>query len=340
MKTTQVRLTRTPQGVPTPDDFHLAQADLPALQPGEVLAEVLDLSLDPYMRGQMSGRHLSGRVDPGDVCRGEAVVRVLDSRADGVAPGQLLAGFAGWQSHAVLAASALRPLGFEGLPPSLALGVLGMPGLTAFAGVERLLDVREGDVLVVSSAAGPVGSMVGQLAQIKGARAIGIAGGPDKCGWVTGTAGFAGCVDYKAEALRTGLDRLCPVSASRGGQTGGVDLYFDNVGGEVLQAVMERLALGARVALCGLMEQYNADVPPPGPNPAFTIKARATVRGLVVYDHEDLRARMLRTVPALIKGGAIAWKEDVTDGLEQAPAAFARLMAGHSFGKMIVRVAR
>jgi NADPH-dependent curcumin reductase len=336
MRSLQVRLKSTPSGVPMPEHFSLDHADLPALASGQVLVEVLDLSLDPYMRGQISGRHMSGRVDPGMLMNGETVVRVLESKADGVAEGLVATARAGWQSHAVLDAATLVPIGFAGLPPSLALGVLGMPGLTAFAGVNRLLDIRPGDTLVVSAAAGPVGSMVGQLAKIKGARVVGIAGGADKCAWVIGSAGFDACVDYKAAPLRDGLDAACPVKTPG---LGGIDAYFDNVGGDVLQAAMERLNLGARVALCGLMEQYNADVPPPGPNPAFTIKARAHVHGLVVYDHEDLRARMLREVAPWIRGGAIAWKEDVAHGLEQAPAAFERLMRGQNFGKMVVKVA-
>ncbi|MGI9236897.1 MAG: zinc-binding dehydrogenase, partial [Woeseiaceae bacterium] len=172
-------------------------------------------------------------------------------------------------------------------------------------------------------------SLVGQIAKIKGCRVVGIAGAPQKCTWVTDVAGFDDVVSYKTGDLREGLDRACP---------DGIDVYFDNVGGDTLQAVMERLALGARVVLCGLMAQYNSNEMPPGPNPAFIIKARATVRGMVVYDHEDLRAEMVTQVSQWLRDGKIKYLEDRTEGLENAPEAFSRLMQGKNVGKAIVIV--
>lgn len=339
MRATQVHVKTLPAGVPEAGNFVLTDTALAAPAEGQLLVETLYLSLDPYMRGKLSGRHMSGALHPGDLMAGETVSRVLESRAAGFAPGDLVTSHSGWTSHAVLEAVKAAKVDTRGLSPSLALGVLGMPGLTAYAGITRLSDVREGDVYVVSAASGPVGSSVGQLARLRGAKTIGIAGGADKCRWVVEEAGFAACVDYKAGDLRARLDAACPVEASRGKGTGGIDLYFDNVGGDMLQAVMERLALGARVVLCGLMAQYNAQVPPPGPNPAFTIKARATVRGLVVYDHEDLRAAMVEDISGHIKAGRFAVKEDITEGLDQAPAVFERLMHGGNFGKTLIKVA-
>jgi NADPH-dependent curcumin reductase CurA len=204
-----------------------------------------------------------------------------------------------------------------------------MPGLTAYAGLLRLGEPQEGDTVLVSAASGAVGSLVGQIAKIKGCRVVGIAGAPEKCAWVTDTAGFDDVVSYRTGDLREGLDRACP---------DGIDVYFDNVGGDTLQAAMERLALGARVVLCGLMAQYNTDEMPPGPNPAFIIKARATVRGLVVYDHEDLRQAMVDDVSQWLREGRIQYLEDRTNGLAHAPDAFARLMRGDNVGKAVVIV--
>jgi NADPH-dependent curcumin reductase len=254
----------------------------------------------------------------------------LESKAAGYATGDLVTSFSGWQSHAVMPAAAAKKVDVKGLSPSLALGVLGMPGLTAYAGLLRLGQPKPGDVLLVSSAAGAVGSSVGQIARIKGCHVIGIAGGPGKCAWVVNEARFNACLDYKSGDLRAALKEAAPK---------GVDVYFDNVGGEILQVAMEQLAIGARVVLCGLMAQYNSDTVPSGPNPALTIKARATVRGMVVYDHEDARAEMVEAIAGWIKSGAFAVKEDLVDGLASAPAAFERLMQGGTFGKPIVKVA-
>jgi NADPH-dependent curcumin reductase len=339
MKAVQIRVASLPDGIPQASNFRTEATELAAPAAGELLVETLFLSLDPYMRGKLSGRHMSGALHPGDLMAGETVSRVLDSKATGFAAGDLVTAHSGWTSHAIIPASMATKVDTRGLSPSLALGVLGMPGLTAYAGITRLSDVQKGDVYVVSAASGPVGSAVGQLARLRGAKVVGIAGGAEKCAWVTGAAGFAACVDYKAGDLRALLDAACPIEASRGKGTGGIDCYFDNVGGDMLQAVMERLALGARVVLCGLMAQYNSAVPLPGPNPGLTIKARATVRGLVVYDHDDLKPAMIDEISGHIKAGRFAVKEDVTTGLENAPAVFERLMHGGNFGKTLIHVA-
>ncbi len=326
---TQVLLRRRCAGVPVADDFEVTSAPVGVPADGQLLCDTVYLSLDPYLRGRISGRHISGSVAPGELMPGEAISRVVESKTEDFAPGDIIAAHTGWQSHPVVAADAVRRIDPAVGPLSTFLGILGMPGLTAYAGLLRLGEPKEGDTVLVSAASGAVGSLVGQIARIKGCRVVGIAGAPEKCAWVRNTAGFDDVVSYKTGDLREGLDRACP---------DGIDVYFDNVGGDTLQAAMERLALGARVVLCGLMAQYNTDEMPPGPNPAFIIKARATVRGMVVYDHEDLRPRMVEEVSQWLRDGRIQYLEDRTDGLENAPEAFSRLMRGDNVGKAIVVV--
>ncbi len=327
----QITLQRTPVGLPDASDFAFGHAELPQPEDGQVLVRVLALSLDPYLRSAMAGRHLSASIGIGDLVRGEGLVEVLASRHPAMAAGEQWVAACGWRSHALLDAAAVAQA--RRVPawldrPTLALGGLGMPGLTAWAGLNRLADARAGDTLVVSAASGPVGATVGQLAKIKGCRVIGIAGGPEKCAWVTGVAGFDACIDYRAEDLRQALDRLCPQ---------GVDVYFDNVGGDTLLALLERLALGARVVLCGLMAQYNGAAPT-AINPALLIRARATMRGLVVYDHWDALEQMLTEMKAHYLAGRLQFREDIAEGLQSAPAAFVRLMQGRNQGKALVRL--
>ena len=327
----QITLQRTPVGLPEASDFAFGHAELPQPEDGQVLVRVLALSLDPYLRSAMAGRHLSASIGIGDLVRGEGLVEVLASRHPAMAAGEQWVAACGWRSHALLDAAAVAQA--RRLPawldrPTLALGGLGMPGLTAWAGLNRLADARAGDTLVVSAASGPVGATVGQLAKIKGCRVIGIAGGPEKCAWVTGVAGFDACIDYRDEDLRQALDRVCPE---------GVDVYFDNVGGDTLLALLERLALGARVVLCGLMAQYNGAAPM-AINPALLIRARATLRGLVVYDHWDALEQMLSEMKAYYLAGRLQFREDIAEGLQSAPAAFVRLMQGRNQGKALVRL--
>ena len=327
----QITLQRTPVGLPEASDFAFGHAELPQPEDGQVLVRVLALSLDPYLRSAMAGRHLSASIGIGDLVRGEGLVEVLASRHPAMAAGEQWVAACGWRSHALLDAAAVAQA--RRVPawldrPTLALGGLGMPGLTAWAGLNRLADARAGDTLVVSAASGPVGATVGQLAKIKGCRVIGIAGGPEKCAWVTGVAGFDACIDYRDEDLRQALDRLCPE---------GVDVYFDNVGGDTLLALLERLALGARVVLCGLMAQYNGAAPM-AINPALLIRARATLRGLVVYDHWDALEQMLSEMKAHYLAGRLQFREDIAEGLQSAPAAFVRLMQGRNQGKALVRL--
>ena len=330
MINTRVLLKQRSEGIPREQDFELdsVAADTPGA--GELLCETLYLSLDPYLRGKISGRHISGAINEGELMAGEAISRVIDSKSDQFRQDDIIAAHSGWQSHPVINANSARTVKPALGPLSTLLGILGMPGLTAYAGMTRLAELKQDDVVVVSAASGPVGSMVGQIAGRYGCRVVGIAGSAEKCRWTVEQAGFDHCINYSTEALRDGLRRACPE---------GIDVYFDNVGGDTLQACMEQLATGARVILCGLIAQYNTNEMPPGPNPAFIIKARATVRGLVVYDHQDLRPEFEQRVSQWLKQGEISYKEDCVNGLEAAPGLFCRLMRGENFGKAIVKVA-
>jgi NADPH-dependent curcumin reductase CurA len=324
-----IRLARTPSGVPVEADFALVDAPLAALQPGQVRVAPRWLSLDPYLRLQMAQRHLSGNLLPGQPVVSELVGTISESADPRLKPGQMVAGFGEWAEQTVIAAEGLRTLDFGALPASLALGVLGMPGLTAYAGITELLKPGPADVLLVSAAAGPVGSTVGQLARARGATVIGIAGGPEKCSWVTAMAGFSACIDYHREDLVPRLRELVPEGASH---------YFDNVGGEMLRSILGTMRPHGRIALCGIIDDYNSDSRSPGPLPMEIIGARATLMGLVVYDYEHLRGDMIAAVSGLIEAGKFAWREDVSEGLESAPAAFVRLMQGRNFGKTLVHL--
>ena len=243
--TRQIVLRSRPAGMPKPADFDLVEAPLPAPKEGEILTRTIYLSLDPYMRGRISGvKSYAASVELGQVIVGATVGEVLESKHPGLAKGDIVQGYAGWQSHAVAAGAAVRKLDPKQAPVSTALGVLGMPGMTAYVGLLDIGQPKPGETVVVSAASGAVGSAVGQLARIKGARAVGIAGSQDKCDYVVRELGFDACVNYKKGDLLTSLRAACP---------GGIDVYFENVGGDVLRAVMQLLNLNARIPLCGLI---------------------------------------------------------------------------------------
>jgi hypothetical protein len=325
----QIRLLRRPEGAPLESDFAVQPGLLPAPADGQVHVRVLALSLDPYLRSAMAGRHLSAPILPGDVVRGEGLVEVIASRHPRMQPGERYVAACGWRSEALLDGDAVtqaRPVARDVEPQTLALGVLGMPGLTAWAGFKLLADAKPGDTLVVSAAGGPVGATVGQLARLAGCRVVGIAGGAEKCAWVVNEAKFDACIDYKASNLRAALKHHVPR---------GIDIYFDNVGGDVLQAACEQLAVSARVVLCGLVAQYGGAAPA-GPNPGLFIRARATVRGLVVYDHWARLPEAQAEISAHLRAGRLVAREDVSRGLAATAAAFCRLMRGDNQGKALV----
>lgn len=322
-------MARRPVGVPLAEDFRIEQAVLPQLAAGDVLVELLWISLDPYIRLRMAGRHLVDNLSPGDAINSEMIGRVVKTAAPSFQVDDLVIGFSDWQSLAVLRADDMKLLPAGDLSTSYYLGVLGMPGLTAYAGIEKLLQPSVDDVVVVSAAAGPVGSTVGQLAKARGANVIGIAGGQEKCRWVIEQAGFDHCIDYRHEDVRSRLNEICPEGPSH---------YFDNVGGDLLQLMLECMRPYGKIALCGVISDYNEADPAPGPTPLDIITARATVMGLVVYDFEHLQDEARAAIGKLISEKSFAIREDIAKGLENAPQAFAKLMRGENQGKALVQL--
>jgi NADPH-dependent curcumin reductase CurA len=337
-KSTQIRLASRPVGEPHDSDFAVVATELPEVGEGQVLLRTVYLSLDPYMRGRMSAaKSYAKPVEVGDVMVGGTVCEVLESRAPNRAAGDLVLAFAGWQTHAVVDARHTRRLDPAAAPVSTALGVLGMPGFTAYAGLLEIGRPQPGETVVVAAATGPVGSAVGQIARVKGARAVGIAGGPEKCRALTEEFGFDAALDHRSPTFREELEAATP---------DGVDVYFENVGGPVTDAVVRRLNKFARIPVCGLVSGYNATEAPPGPDrlPAFLsriLTLSLTVRGFIQDEfvptrHDDF----LRDMTGWVRDGSVRYREDIVDGLEQAPEAFRGLLAGRNFGKLLVQVGK
>lgn len=324
-----VRIARHPDGAPRAEDFLLDEDGLPRPAEGELLLRVVYLSIDPYLRAMLGARYLTGRPPVGAVVPGSGLGTVVESRDPRFAVGDVVVGECGWREYTTVAASGVRRIDPEQAPLSTALGVLGMPGLTAWSGLRFIARPKPGETVLVSTAAGAVGSLAGQLARRDGARPVGIAGGPDKCRLAVDEFGYAACVDYKAADFEAQLRAACP---------DGIDVYFDNVGGKVLEAALGILRPHARVVLCGLIDQYNAAQRPPGPNLGPVIGARATLTGHVVYDHFARFPEFLAEVAPALRRGEIRWREDVRRGLAAAPQAFADLMQGANDGKLLVRV--
>ena len=333
----RVLLKSRPVGEPKPTDFEIAEAPVPGPAEGEILCRTIWLSLDPYMRGRMNDvKSYAAPVEIGGVMVGGTVSEVIESRHPGFAPGDVVLGYGGWQTHHVARATA-RPGPFGPLkldpkaaPVSTALGVLGMPGLTAYVGLLDIGQPKSGETVVVSAAAGAVGSAVGQMAKLKGARAVGVAGSPDKCAYVVKELGFDACVSYRAPDLFGALKAECP---------NGIDVYFDNVGGDVLKAVLRQVNPFARIPLCGHIAQYSATELPPGPNLGVVVGMRVKIQGFIVSDHVDRRGDFLREATAWVREGRLKYHEDVAEGLDNAPAAFIGLLRGKNLGKQLVRVA-
>ncbi|WP_370246584.1 NADP-dependent oxidoreductase [Nocardioides sp.] len=337
--TTRIVLAARPVGEPQDSDFRLEQADLPALAEGQVLLRTRYLSLDPYMRGRMSeAKSYAAPVPLGGVMVGATVAEVVASRSDRRAVGDLVLAYSGWQSHDVVDARATRvldPAVWDGLSPSLALGVLGMPGFTAYAGLLEIGRPAEGETVVVAAATGPVGSAVGQIARLRGARAVGIAGGPEKAAALTQEFGFDVGLDHRAPDFVEQLAAATP---------DGVDVYFENVGGPVTEAVTRRLNTYARIPVCGLIADYNATEAPAGPDrlPGFmrrVLTQSLTVRGFIQSEFEPThREAFERDMTAWVREGRVRFREDVVTGLEQAPEAFRGLLRGANFGKLVIAV--
>ncbi|HYM69100.1 MAG TPA: NADP-dependent oxidoreductase [bacterium] len=327
----QIVLKSHPDGLPAATNFAMEERPIPEPGEGEVLTRTLWLSLDPYMRGRMSDRKSYARPVPiGGVMVGGTVARVVATRDPGFAVGDVVVGSGGWQDYAALPGRGLRKLDPTLAPISTALGVLGMPGMTGYVGLLDIGRPRAGETVVVSAASGAVGSMVGQIAKIKGCRAVGVAGGAEKCRYVVDVLGLDACVDHRAPELGEALARACP---------DGIDVYFESVGGAVQRAVWPLLNDFARVPVCGLIAQYNDALPQPGPNLSSVLSKRLTVRGFIISDHAARRDDFLREVSAWVRDGRVKYREDVVEGLERAPDAFIGLLQGRNFGKLVVRVA-
>src|SRR5215471_14426696 len=335
-KARQIVLAARPQGKPRLTDFRLEETAIPTPGPGQVLLRVQYLSLDPYMRGRMDDRESYATPTPlGGVMPGESVAAVVASHHPGYSVGDIVLAHAGWRTHALSDRADLRKLDPAIAPVTTGLGVLGMPGFTAYGGLRVIGKPAPGETVVVAAASGPVGSLVGQFARIAGARAVGIAGGPEKCAYVKDELGFDAAVDHKAADFAARLKAACP---------DGIDVYFENVGGAVWQAVLPLLNKFARVPVSGLIAHYNATGAGDGTNllPA-TMRAiltkSLTVRGFINYDFaaEHFPA-FLRDVGSGIADGRIRYREDFVDGLEKAPEAFIGMLEGRNFGKLIVRV--
>ena len=331
----RIVLAARPVGMPTPEDFRLETAELPSPGEGQVLLRTLWLSLDPYMRGRMSAaKSYAKPVEIGEVMTGGTVSEVVESRAPGLAKGDMVVGIGGWQEYAVLPGREVQKIDPAAFPPSYALGVLGMPGLTAYVGLLDIGQPKAGETVVVSAAAGAVGSIVGQIAKIKGCRAVGIAGGPDKCAHVRDALGFDACVDYKAPDFQAQLKAACP---------DGIDVHFDNVGGDVADACLMLMNTGGRVPVCGRIANYNDTELPPGPNKVpmvmgLVLVRRLKIQGFIIFDHWHRMPDFHRDVGGWLKEGRIHWREDVVEGLETAPDAFIGLLKGRNLGKLLVRV--
>ncbi len=336
MKSTQIRLAQRPVGEPADDTYEIVEHDLPALSEGQVLLRVVYLSLDPYMRGRMSdAKSYAAPVGIGEVMVGGTVCVVQESRHPSYDVGDWVLSYSGWQTHDISDGRGLRTLDPSVVPVSTALGVLGMPGFTAYAGLLEIGRPQPGETVVVAAATGPVGSAVGQIARLKGARAVGIAGGPEKRQALLGDFGFDVALDHRSPDFKAELAAAVP---------DGVDVYFENVGGPVAREVFAKLNLYARVPVCGLVADYNATSAPEGPDRLPGLMRRVltqslTIRGFIQSEFTASHGRdFVRDMSQWVADGSVRYREDVVDGLENAPEAFRGLLAGRNFGKSIIRV--
>jgi NADPH-dependent curcumin reductase CurA len=323
-------------GLPKPSDWSLTSEPVRELADGEVLIQTLYLSLDPAMRGWMNeGKSYIRPVAIGEVMRAGGIGQVIASKSPAFAAGDFVSGSTGVQQYWVGAADD-RTAGFQKVDPTAAplpkyLNALGMPGMTAYFGLLEVGQPKAGETVVVSGAAGAVGQTVGQVARQRGCRVVGIAGGKEKCDFVVNELGFDACIDYKSGSVKDGLKQYCP---------NGVDIYFDNVGGDILDAVLTRINMKARIIICGAISQYNATTPVKGPaNYLSLLVNRARMEGIVVFDWADRYPEAVAQIGQWIKEGDFKTREDIVEGLENFPQALRMLFEGRNFGKLILKVA-
>lgn len=329
----QITLASRPAGMPKESDFRLVESAIPKPGAGEALVRALFLSVDPYMRGRIGGTSGYAKpVDPGEVMVGGVVGEVIESNDPRAAPGDFVEGMLGWQDYAVAPAKSLRKISPQTAPISTALSVLGMTGLTAYFGLLDICRPQPGETVLISGAAGAVGSLVGQIARIKRCRPIGIAGSSEKVRFLTHDLGFDGAFNYKESAdYDASLHELCP---------NGIDVYFDNVGGAITDAAISRLNVGARVAVCGQISQYDSGKPELGPRwLGQLIIKQARVEGFMVRQFASRFDEGYRQLAAWLHDGKIRYREDVATGLENAPRAFIGMLQGRNIGKQLVKVA-
>ena len=333
----RVVLASRPVGEPKPSDFRIEDYSPPSPGEGQVLLRTIWLSLDPYMRGRMSdGPSYSAPVPIDGVMEGGAVCEVIESKFPNLAKGDIVLSHTGWQQYAVADGKMLRKVDPKIAPISTAVGVLGMPGMTAYAGLLEIGKPKAGETVVVAAASGAVGSAVGQIAKIKGARAVGIAGGKDKCDYVKKELGFDECIDHRDPDMAAKLKEACAK---------GIDVYFENVGGKVFEAVFPLFNSFARIPVCGLIADYNTIFGKDTPTPKWAnsimraiLVKRLNFRGFIVSDFNDKYPDFIRDMPSWVREGKVKHKEFITEGLESAPGAFMGLLKGANFGKQLVRV--
>lgn len=326
---TQILLAETPRGKLEPGHFQLRKGEVPNLDDEEVLVRSVLLSLDAANRAWMQGATYKSAVEAGQIMHGYAIGEVVESRSDQYRAGDVVAGELGWQEYAAMPARVLRKVG-DHRPLSHHHSVLGIAGLTAYHGLITTVGIHEGETLLVSAAGGSVGSLVGQIGKILGARVVGVAGGPEKCRWVEEELGFDGCIDYKAGSLSKALRAQCP---------DGVDVYFDNTGGDILQAALFAMNLNGRISCCGAVSQYDVEKPT-GPLgvPGLLVTKRLTMRGFIAMDFPDHDAEAIEKLSGWAAAGKLKIVEDVIEGLENAPAGLIGLLAGENRGKRMIRV--
>jgi NADPH-dependent curcumin reductase CurA len=327
----QVLLANRPNGWVKESDFRIAEHPLPTPGDGEVLVRNLFLSLDPYMRGRMgASKSYATSVELGAVMVGGTVGEVTESRNPKFKPGDIVVGYLGWQQYGVGGDKDLRKVARRNFPLSLYLGTVGMPGVTAWIGLNKIGQPKAGETVVVSAASGAVGSVVGQLAKMQGCRVVGVAGGALKCAYTMQDLGFDGCVDYKAGHIAHDLERETP---------NGIDVYFENVGGDILEAVIPRLNPFARIPLCGLISDYNSTTPRGISDMRQFLIKRVKLQGFICSDTMELWPEALKQLGDLVENGTVKYRETIVEGIENAPKAFIGLFKGENFGKLIVKLA-